>query len=84
DLLPALEKFKPELILISAGFDSRVNDPLGGFQLTDEDFAALTRLLLNFASRHCEGRIVSSLEGGYGLTGLASAVTAHVRELALP
>ncbi|MEO8207173.1 MAG: histone deacetylase [Chthoniobacterales bacterium] len=81
DLLPALEKFKPELILISAGFDSRINDPLGGFQLTDEDFATLTRLLMDFAAKHCGGRIVSMMEGGYSLSGLASAVTAHVTEL---
>lgn len=81
-LLPALDKFKPDLILISAGFDSRVGDPLGQFLLTDEDFAALTKLLLEAAHRHCQDRLVSVLEGGYNLQGLASAVTAHVGTLA--
>lgn len=80
-LLPALSAFKPDLILISAGFDSRVEDPLGQFQLTDEDFQSLTRLLLEAAHTHCSGRLVSVLEGGYNLRGLASAVTAHVETL---
>lgn len=74
-------KFKPDLVMISAGFDSRIDDPLGKFRLTDEDFAALTRLLMKFADEHCEGRLVSVLEGGYHLDGLAKAVTAHVTAL---
>lgn len=81
-LLPALEVFKPDLILISAGFDSRENDPLGRFRLTDADFVRLTRLLKQAADRLCEGRLVSALEGGYQMEGLAKAVTAHVGELA--
>lgn len=81
-LLPALEAFKPDLILISAGFDSRENDPLGRFRLTDADFVCLTRQLKQAADRLCEGRLVSVLEGGYHLEGLARAVTAHVGELA--
>jgi acetoin utilization deacetylase AcuC-like enzyme len=81
-LLPAWERFQPELILISAGFDSRVGDPLGRFTLTDEDFAGLTRELLAFADRHCQGRLVSVLEGGYNLVGLASACRHHVAALA--
>lgn len=80
-LLPAIDAFKPDLILISAGFDSRIDDPLGQFRLTDDDFAVLTRLLRESAARHCQGRLVSVLEGGYNLRGLASAVTSHVREL---
>jgi acetoin utilization deacetylase AcuC-like enzyme len=80
-LLPAAEKFKPDLVMISAGFDSRKDDPLGQFTLTDEDFATLTKLLMKFADEHCAGRIVSVLEGGYNLSGLASAVTSHVRAL---
>jgi acetoin utilization deacetylase AcuC-like enzyme len=80
-LLPAIATFKPDLIMISAGFDSRVDDPLGHFKLTDEDFATLTRLLMTAAHTHCQGRLISVLEGGYNLTGLASAVTAHVEEL---
>lgn len=82
-LLPAIEGFKPDLIMISAGFDSRERDPLGRFRLTDADFADLTRLLKQAADEHCEGRLVSVLEGGYNLEGLAKAVTAHVTELAL-
>jgi len=80
-LLPAIDKFKPDLILISAGFDSRIDDPLGQFRLSDEDFIALTKLLLESAATHCQNRLVSVLEGGYNLKGLASAVTAHVQTL---
>ncbi|MBX7211429.1 MAG: histone deacetylase [Verrucomicrobiaceae bacterium] len=80
-LLPALKTFRPDLVMISAGFDSRIGDPLGKFTLTDEDFAALTSILLQFAADHCDGRLVSVLEGGYNLTGLAAAVAAHVGAL---
>jgi acetoin utilization deacetylase AcuC-like enzyme len=80
-LLPAIDKFKPDLILISAGFDSRIDDPLGQFRLTDEDFVALTKLLLESAKTHCQSRLVSILEGGYNIQGLASAVTHHVQTL---
>jgi acetoin utilization deacetylase AcuC-like enzyme len=80
-LLPAAAKFKPDLVLISAGFDSRIGDPLGQFHLTDPDFAELTQLLKTFAEDRCEGRIVSILEGGYNLAGLSSAVYAHVNAL---
>ena len=80
-LLPAMEKFRPEFVLISAGFDSRAEDPLGHFLLADEDFADLTRLVAGVAERHAGGRIVSLLEGGYNLRGLASAATAHVQAL---
>ncbi len=80
-LLPKVKEFRPELIFISAGFDSRVNDPLGQFLLTDEDFVDLTRVLLEAAHQHAGGRVVSLLEGGYNLSGLASASAAHVRAL---
>jgi acetoin utilization deacetylase AcuC-like enzyme len=80
-LLPAAERFRPDLVLISAGFDSRVNDPLGLFTLTDTDFADLTRLMMGLADRYCEGRLVSVLEGGYNLDGLARAAESHVRQL---
>lgn len=80
-MLPAADKFKPDLVLISAGFDSRADDPLGRFRLTDDDFRDLTRLMMDLADTHCGGRLVSVLEGGYNLTGLASAVTAHVATL---
>ena len=80
-LRPAVEAFRPELVLISAGFDSRLGDPLGQFRLSDADFAELTLLLRGFADRHASGRIVSILEGGYELNGLASAVVAHAGAL---
>jgi acetoin utilization deacetylase AcuC-like enzyme len=80
-LLKAAEKFKPEFIFISAGFDSRIDDPLGSFTLTDDDFAELTRLVKKIAADHAGGRVVSVLEGGYNLDGLGKAATAHVRAL---
>jgi len=80
-LLPAADALRPELVLISAGFDSRFGDPLGNFTLTDSDFADLTRLALGIARKHAGGRLVSALEGGYNLGGLASAVAAHVSAL---
>ena len=80
-LVPAADSFRPELVLISAGFDSRAGDPLGGFRLTDEDFSDLTRCLLEIAKRHAGGRIVSVLEGGYSLAGIATAAAANVRAL---
>jgi acetoin utilization deacetylase AcuC-like enzyme len=81
-LMPAAEKFRPELLLISAGFDSRIGDLLGQFTLTDDDFADLTRAVMEMAERHAAGRLVSLLEGGYNLSGLASAATRHVETLA--
>ena len=83
-LVPAAEKFQPELLLISAGFDSRVGDLLGRFTLTDEDFADLTRVVMEIADRHAGGRVVSMLEGGYSLPGLGSAAAAHVQALGGP
>lgn len=80
-LLPAAEDFKPDLILLSAGFDSRVGDPLGQFRLTDQDFADLTRLMTGLANRYCGNKLVSVLEGGYHLEGLTLAAEAHVRAL---
>lgn len=80
-LLEAAARFKPDLVMISAGFDSRVDDPLGRFLLTDEHFASLTKTLQKFADEHCGGRLVSILEGGYNLEGLGSAVAAHVTAL---
>ncbi len=80
-LAPAADRFRPDLLMISAGFDSREGDPLGGFTLTDRDFADLTRELMAIADRHANGRLVSVLEGGYNLTGLASAAGAHVEAL---
>ena len=80
-ILPAADAFAPQFVLISAGFDSRREDPLGGFRLDDADFAALTRLAMELAERHAGGRLVSALEGGYDLPGLAAASAAHMGAL---
>lgn len=80
-LLPAMDDFKPEFVVISAGFDSRAGDPLSGFRLTDNDFTRLTRIVMEIAEHYCKSRIVSVLEGGYALDGLASAAAAHVTAL---
>jgi acetoin utilization deacetylase AcuC-like enzyme len=80
-LLPAARAFRPELTLVSAGFDSRLGDPLGGFAVDDEGFRALTRIMLEIAAMAGNGRLVSVLEGGYDLSGLPAAVCAHLDEL---
>ncbi|MBK1790291.1 histone deacetylase family protein [Persicirhabdus sediminis] len=76
-----LEWFKPQFILLSAGFDARVGDPIGDLKLTDDDFAELTKVVRGWARRYCDGKLVSVLEGGYDPAGTASAVRAHVRAL---
>ncbi len=80
-LLPAARDFSPDLVLLSAGFDSRVGDPLGQFRLDDDDFRELTDVTLEIADTTAEGRLVSVLEGGYSLDGLAKATAAHVTRL---
>ena len=81
DLLPAVEAFKPQLLLVSAGFDGHRRDPLAGLLLDTADFAWLTRELVAIADRHADGRIVSTLEGGYDLATLAECVVAHIDTL---
>ena len=83
-LLPGLEAaaFVPDIVLLSAGFDSRVDDTLGSFVITDAGYAELTRKAMAIAQRYCGGRLVSVLEGGYNVDGLAAAVCAHVATLA--
>jgi acetoin utilization deacetylase AcuC-like enzyme len=76
-----MNDFKPDLLLISAGFDSRLGDPLGHFRLMDEDFAELTKIAGEIAERSAKGRLISVLEGGYDLTGLTNAVAAHTEAL---
>ena len=80
-LVDEMKTYRPDLILISAGFDSREGDPLGRFRLADEDFAELTSLLLEAADQHSGGRLMSVLEGGYNLAGLTKAVAAHTAAL---
>jgi acetoin utilization deacetylase AcuC-like enzyme len=79
--LPALERHRPELIFVSAGFDAHREDPLAGLEFTDADFAWVTRELVAVAAKHAKGRIVSTLEGGYALGALGRSAAEHIREL---
>jgi acetoin utilization deacetylase AcuC-like enzyme len=81
-ILPALDRFAPELVLISAGFDAHRLDPLANLNLDADDYAWITLRLVELAERHAQGRIVASLEGGYSLTALRESVAAHVQALA--
>ena len=80
-ILPAIKDFAPELLLISAGFDAHIRDPLGQLELTEDDFVWATRELLTLANISAKGRVVSVLEGGYDLEGLSRSVAAHVHTL---
>ncbi|MHC4172637.1 MAG: SUMF1/EgtB/PvdO family nonheme iron enzyme [Planctomycetota bacterium] len=80
-LKPAALSFSPDFVLISAGFDAHKDDLLGGMQVTEQGFAQLTQIVKEIAQKCCEGRLVSVLEGGYGLEGLAASVEAHIRVL---
>ncbi|HWL93317.1 MAG TPA: histone deacetylase [Phycisphaerae bacterium] len=80
-VLPALNKFKPEFMIVSAGFDAHRDDPLGELELTEAGYARMTRWLKDVADQHCAGRIVSCLEGGYNLEALQASVAAHVNAL---
>ena len=80
-LLPQIDAFRPQLVMISAGFDAHRRDPLAQLELEAADFAWITRELVAIADRHADGRVVSSLEGGYDLTALREAGTAHVGAL---
>ena len=80
-IVPALDKFRPELLMISAGFDAHRDDPLANINLTEGSFAAMTGFACEVASKYCEGRIVSVLEGGYNLNALAKSVEAHLSVL---
>jgi acetoin utilization deacetylase AcuC-like enzyme len=80
-ILPALDRFAPGLLIVSAGFDAHKMDPLAQLRLETEDFAWITDELVGIAERHCGGRVVSVLEGGYDLDALAAAAAVHVRGL---
>jgi len=80
-ILPALDAFAPELVLVSAGFDAHRADPLAGLELEEPDYAWVTSRLLEAAQRHAQGRLVSILEGGYDLKALAGSAAAHVEAL---
>ncbi len=80
-ILPALDAFRPEFIFISAGFDAHVDDPLAGLRLIESDFEWITQKLVEAAQKHCNGRLVSFLEGGYRLPALARSAATHVQAL---
>ena len=80
-ILPSLNAFEPDLILISAGFDAHAADPLGSIELTEEDFAWATLKVMEIADRHADNRVVSMLEGGYDINALASSVGVHIQAL---
>jgi acetoin utilization deacetylase AcuC-like enzyme len=80
-ILPALRQFAPEFVLVSAGFDAHADDPLAGLCFTDEDYRWVTLELMHIANAHCQGRLVSTLEGGYDLAALGRSAAAHVGAL---
>ena len=80
-ILPALREFRPDLILVSAGFDGHARDPLASLRLVEDDYAWITRELCALAGELCGGRLVATLEGGYDLDALAASVSAHVGEM---
>lgn len=82
EVLPIIERWRPELVLVSAGFDAHADDPLASMALVDDDYAWVTRELCRIADRHAHGRIVSVLEGGYDPPALARSVVAHLRVMA--
>jgi acetoin utilization deacetylase AcuC-like enzyme len=82
DWLPALERFKPQMVFVSAGFDAHRDDPLAYLKLADEDYRWVTERLVEIADRHAAGRVVSTLEGGYNTAALARCVVEHVKVLA--
>ncbi len=81
DWIGAVERHRPDIVLVSAGFDGHRADPLGGFELVEDDFRWVTELIASLANDHAKGRIVSTLEGGYDLTALARSAAAHVTAL---
>ena len=80
-VLPALDDFAPQLLIVSAGFDAHAHDPLAQMELVEADFAWVTHALCDLADTHCAGRLVSALEGGYDLQALAASTAAHVGAL---
>ena len=80
-ILKFVDKFKPEIILISAGFDAHSRDPLANINLYSNDFYEITKIIVDLANIHCKGRIISFLEGGYDLTALHEGVKEHLTAL---
>jgi acetoin utilization deacetylase AcuC-like enzyme len=84
EILPAVKRYRPDLVMISAGFDAHRDDPLANINLTEDSFGRLTAMVMECASEVCGGRIVSLLEGGYNLTALAASAERHLRVLMDP
>jgi acetoin utilization deacetylase AcuC-like enzyme len=80
-LVPAADKFQPDFVVISAGFDAHRDDPLASMTLTEQGYGALTGIVMGIARRHCRGRVLSCLEGGYNLDALARSVEYHLMAL---
>jgi acetoin utilization deacetylase AcuC-like enzyme len=80
-VVPALDAYRPQFLLISAGFDAHRADPLADIRLESESFAWMTDDLTRLAARHCAGRVVSVLEGGYNLQALCESASSHVQQL---
>jgi len=80
-ILPRIKLHKPELLIISSGFDAHKDDPLSSINLTSEDYKKLTKMIVEFANKNCKGRLVSILEGGYNLNALNESVQFHINEL---
>jgi acetoin utilization deacetylase AcuC-like enzyme len=80
-VLPRIDEFKPDFILLSAGFDAHIDDPLASIRVTEEGFGQITQRLVASAKKHCDGKIVSALEGGYNLIALGRSVVRHLIEL---
>jgi acetoin utilization deacetylase AcuC-like enzyme len=81
EVVPSIEAFRPELILLSAGFDAHRDDPIAGLECTEDAYVHMTRRVLELADRHCEGRVVSVLEGGYRTESLVSSAIAHIKTM---
>ncbi len=82
DWLPALEAHQPDIVFVSAGFDAHVDDPLADLRLVEDDYRWITQFIVSIANQYAQGRVVSTLEGGYDLDALARSVTAHLEALA--
>ena len=80
-MLPIAEKFAPDFVLISAGFDAHRDDPLAEMEVTEQGYARLSEIVCQIADTHSNGRIISLLEGGYNLTALGNSVAAHIEVL---
>ena len=78
NILSHVDKFKPEIILVSAGFDAHIRDPLANINLHSNDFYKITKMIVDLANAHCEGRIISFLEGGYDLIALTESIKEHL------